>query len=72
MAIPALPPSSDSAPDGRLRNLPIEKIKRGRRQPRRHFDAQALAELATSIELRFDKTDALCSAIHNWAFRGEL
>jgi len=72
MAIPALPPSTNSAPDGQLRNLPIEKIKPGRWQPRRHFEAQALAELAASIDqqgviqplvVRFDKADGLYELI---------
>ncbi len=72
MAIPALPASTDSAPEAQLRNLPIEKIKRGRWQPRRHFDAQALTELADSIErqgviqplvVRFDKVDGLYELI---------
>jgi len=32
-----------------LRHLPIEQIHRGRYQPRRHFDPEALQELADSI-----------------------
>jgi ParB family chromosome partitioning protein len=72
MAIPTLPQTADSSPEGQFRNLPIEKIKRGRWQPRRHFDPQALAELAESIEqqgviqplvVRFDKTDGLYELI---------
>jgi ParB family chromosome partitioning protein len=50
MTLPPLPQITDSTPEGQFRNLPIEKIKRGRWQPRRHFDPQALAELAESIE----------------------
>jgi ParB family chromosome partitioning protein len=72
MAIPALPQLSDSAPEGQFRNLPIEKIKRGRWQPRRHFDPEALTELAESIEqqgviqplvVRFDKADGMYELI---------
>lgn len=64
--IPTLPQTTDSSPQGKFRNLPIEKIKRGRWQPRRHFDPDALKELTESIEqqgviqplvVRFDKTD---------------
>ncbi len=32
-----------------LRHLPIERIRRGRYQPRRHFDPETLQELADSI-----------------------
>ncbi|MEW8492467.1 MAG: ParB/RepB/Spo0J family partition protein [Candidatus Thiodiazotropha taylori] len=65
MATHALPSIPDST-TGQLRNVPVDKIKRGRWQPRRHFEATALSELAESIEqqgviqpvvLRFDKTD---------------
>ncbi len=65
MAMPALPATTDHTA-GQLRNVPVDKIKRGRWQPRRHFEATALSELAESIEqqgviqpvvLRFDKTD---------------
>lgn len=34
---------------GPLRELPIAEIRRGQYQPRRHFDEEALAELAASI-----------------------
>ncbi|MES9940335.1 MAG: ParB/RepB/Spo0J family partition protein [Candidatus Thiodiazotropha sp. 6PLUC2] len=65
MALPTLPSTTDPTA-GQLRNVPVDKIKRGRWQPRRHFDPEALAELTESIEqqgviqpvvLRFDKTD---------------
>lgn len=32
-----------------LQNLPVDRIRRGRYQPRRHFDDEALQELADSI-----------------------
>jgi len=36
--------------EGRLRDLPLDAIAVGRRQPRRSFDADELAELAASIK----------------------
>ncbi|MCU7829583.1 MAG: ParB/RepB/Spo0J family partition protein [Candidatus Thiodiazotropha sp. (ex Myrtea sp. 'scaly one' KF741663)] len=72
MAIPTLPQTPDNAPEGEYRQLAIEKIKRGRWQPRRHFDPAALTELAESIEqqgiiqplvVRFDKTDGMYELI---------
>ncbi|MEW8078363.1 MAG: ParB/RepB/Spo0J family partition protein [Candidatus Thiodiazotropha endolucinida] len=72
MPIPTLPHTTERNPEGHLRKLPIEKIKRGRWQPRRHFDPDALRELSESIEqqgviqpllVRFDKTDGLYELI---------
>lgn len=72
MAMPALPANTESAKEGQLRHIPVEKIKRGRWQPRRHFAPEALAELAESIGqqgviqpvvLRYDKTDGLYELI---------
>ncbi|MEW8437697.1 MAG: ParB/RepB/Spo0J family partition protein [Candidatus Thiodiazotropha taylori] len=72
MAMPALPAATESALEGQLRNIPVEKIKRGRYQPRRHFDPAALAELTESIEqqgviqpvvLFFDKVDGMYELI---------
>ncbi len=37
---------------GLLRELPVEAIQRGRYQPRREFDAEALEELASSIRVQ--------------------
>ncbi|ODB85938.1 hypothetical protein A3194_12325 [Candidatus Thiodiazotropha endoloripes] len=71
MAMPALPSTPDST-QGQYRNIPVDKIKRGRYQPRRHFDPVALAELAESIEaqgvvqpvlLFFDKVDGMYELI---------
>lgn len=42
-------PAADSGAQSELRKLPIEKIQRGRYQPRRDFDQAALEELAASI-----------------------
>jgi ParB family chromosome partitioning protein len=47
-----LPPSSlgtEAAPPDILREIPVESIVRGSRQPRRSFDEDAIAELAVSI-----------------------
>jgi len=48
----AAPPSTVSnvaTPDGTLRNLPVEFMQRGRYQPRRDMQPEALEELANSI-----------------------
>ncbi len=42
-------PRPDSAPDGELRQLPVEQIQPGRYQPRTGMDPERLAELADSI-----------------------
>ena len=52
-AAPATVAAEEAAPaaarDGTLRELPVDLIDRGRYQPRRHFDAAELEELADSI-----------------------
>jgi ParB family chromosome partitioning protein len=72
MAMPALPSATKSAKADQLRQIPVEKIKPGRWQPRRKFSPESLAELADSIEqqgviqpvvLRFDKTDGMFELI---------
>ena len=45
-------PTSDSSQDQQLRELPIELIQRGKYQPRRDMDPQALEELADSIKVQ--------------------
>ena len=45
----AQPDSAAPATDGTLRNLPIEFMQRGRYQPRRDMQPEALEELANSI-----------------------
>lgn len=52
---PSHPAGSDSAPtpeslDGTLRELPIESLQRGKFQPRREMQQEALQELADSIK----------------------
>jgi ParB family chromosome partitioning protein len=39
----------DVTTDGVLRQIPVDQIARGQYQPRRHFDEEALSELADSI-----------------------
>lgn len=47
-----LAPALEAAASGQqeLRELPVEMLKRGKYQPRTHMDAEALAELASSIK----------------------
>jgi ParB family transcriptional regulator, chromosome partitioning protein len=45
----AVEPLTSAAPGESVQRLPIERIERGRYQPRREFDAEALRELAESI-----------------------
>jgi ParB family chromosome partitioning protein len=45
----ALLPPTESEAGGRLRELPVETLVPNPQQPRRHFDAQAIEELAASI-----------------------
>ena len=48
--VDTLPAGAESAATGdRLSHLPIDRIQRGRYQPRRDFDPEALRELADSI-----------------------
>ncbi|MBI5511740.1 MAG: ParB/RepB/Spo0J family partition protein [Deltaproteobacteria bacterium] len=47
-----IPTAATVANQAGLRNLPIEKIRPNRKQPRKHFDAVALEELAISMEER--------------------
>ncbi|MGM0564855.1 MAG: ParB/RepB/Spo0J family partition protein [Pseudomonadota bacterium] len=42
-------PVVDETAGDQLKSLPIDKVDRGTYQPRRHFDAEALEELADSI-----------------------
>ena len=46
----ALLSGSDSKADDELRNLPVERMKPGKYQPRTHMDQDSLAELAASIK----------------------
>lgn len=50
-AAPAAPPSSTGNPDS-TKKIPIEWISPGAYQPRRHFDEDAIKELANSIRER--------------------
>lgn len=46
----ALLAGSDAKPDDELRNLPVDRLKPGKYQPRTHMDPESLAELAGSIK----------------------
>lgn len=46
----ALLAGSDAKADDELRNLPVERLKPGKYQPRTHMDQESLAELAASIK----------------------
>ncbi|MBL8430004.1 MAG: ParB/RepB/Spo0J family partition protein [Dechloromonas sp.] len=46
----ALLSGSDAKPEDELRNLPIERLRPGKYQPRTHMDQDSLAELAASIK----------------------
>jgi ParB family chromosome partitioning protein len=43
-------PAATASGDGELRNLPVQSIVPGKYQPRRHWDDEALQELADSIK----------------------
>jgi len=46
----ALLAGSDAKPEDELRNLPVDRLKPGKYQPRTHMDQASLAELAASIK----------------------
>jgi ParB family transcriptional regulator, chromosome partitioning protein len=46
----ALLAGSDAKPEDELRNLPVDRLKPGKYQPRTHMDPESLAELASSIK----------------------
>ena len=46
----AILPEAEAGDAGELRELPVELIKPNPEQPRTHFDPEALAGLAASIE----------------------
>ncbi len=48
--IDALLAGSDAKADDELRNLPVDRLKPGKYQPRTHMDQASLAELAASIK----------------------
>ena len=49
MSFDAFDSSTSNAADGQLRQLPVELLQRGKYQPRRDINADALEELASSI-----------------------
>lgn len=46
----ALLAGSDAKPEDELRNLPVDRLKPGKYQPRTHMDPESLTELASSIK----------------------
>ena len=50
--IPSAPSTAPSATSPSARSVPIERLHPNKHQPRKHFDHDALSELAKSIEIR--------------------
>ena len=61
----ALLSGSDTKPEDELRNLPVDRMKPGKYQPRTHMDQDSLAELATSIKAQGIMQPILVRAINN-------
>ncbi len=61
----ALLAGSDAKADDELRNLPVDRMKPGKYQPRTHMDDAALAELAASIKAQGVMQPILVRAVDN-------
>jgi ParB family chromosome partitioning protein len=61
----ALLAGSDAKADDELRNLPVERLKPGKYQPRTHMDQESLAELAASIKAQGVMQPILVRAVNN-------
>ncbi|UCV28432.1 ParB/RepB/Spo0J family partition protein [Ferribacterium limneticum] len=61
----ALLSGSDAKPEDELRNLPVERLKPGKYQPRTHMDQDSLAELAASIKAQGVMQPILVRAVNN-------
>ena len=61
----ALLAGSDSKPEEELRNLPVDRLKPGKYQPRTHMDEASLAELASSIKAQGVMQPILVRAVNN-------
>ena len=61
----ALLAGSDAKADDELRNLPVERLKPGKYQPRTHMDQDSLAELAASIKSQGVMQPILVRAVNN-------
>jgi len=61
----ALLSGSDAKAEDELRNLPVERLKPGKYQPRTHMDQDSLAELAASIKTQGIMQPILVRAINS-------
>ncbi|KAB2927518.1 MAG: ParB/RepB/Spo0J family partition protein [Dechloromonas sp.] len=61
----ALLAGSDAKADDELRNLPVERLKPGKYQPRTQMDPESLAELAASIKAQGVMQPILVRAVDN-------
>jgi ParB family chromosome partitioning protein len=61
----ALLAGSDAKADDELRNLPVERLKPGKYQPRTHMDQDSLAELAASIKAQGVMQPILVRAVNH-------
>ncbi len=61
----ALLSGSDAKPEDELRNLPVDRMKPGKYQPRTHMDQDSLAELAVSIKAQGVMQPILVRAINS-------
>lgn len=61
----ALLAGSDAKPEDELRNLPVDRLKPGKYQPRTHMDEASLAELASSIKTQGVMQPILVRAVNN-------
>ncbi|MGB4066008.1 MAG: ParB/RepB/Spo0J family partition protein [Azonexus sp.] len=61
----ALLSGSDAKAEDELRNLPVERLKPGKYQPRTHMDQDSLAELAASIKAQGVMQPILVRAVNN-------
>lgn len=61
----ALLSGSDAKTEDELRNLPVERLKPGKYQPRTHMDQDSLAELAASIKAQGVMQPILVRAVNN-------
>ncbi|MBS1142339.1 MAG: chromosome segregation DNA-binding protein [Proteobacteria bacterium] len=61
----ALLSGSDAKAEDELRNLPVERLKPGKYQPRTHMDQDSLAELAASIKAQGVMQPILVRAVHS-------
>lgn len=61
----ALLSGSDAKPEDELRNLPVDRMKPGKYQPRTHMDQDSLAELAASIKAQGVMQPILVRAINS-------